>query len=259
VWLLAHYGHISIAGAFGVMGLTSGLAAIAQLWFFRGAWQGKLNLSEHARGFWATGHWVLGSNLLANFNIQAAPWALFILRGPIDAAAFQAVGNLIGVSHPIMLSLGNFMVPAVARTRARQGLTAARRAGLTLATQAGLLLLPIILLLLMVPQPLLGLFYGANSSYVVLDWPLRLLALTYVVTYGGMAIRYFLIAVEARNRALFLFELCCGLLFIALLIPMTLYWGVAGAIIATGISQGTKLISNLALARQVKSDLRSGN
>jgi O-antigen/teichoic acid export membrane protein len=74
-----------------------------------------------------------------------------------------------------------------------------------------------------------------------------------------MAIRYFLIAVEARNRALFLFELCCGLLFIALLIPMTLYWGVAGAIIATGISQGTKLISNLALARQVKSDLRSGN
>ena len=257
VWLLAHYGHLSVEAAFGVIGLTCGLAAVAQLWFFRGTWRGKLNLRGHAHTFWSTGRWVLGSNLLANFNIQAAPWALFVLRGPVDAAAFQAISNLIGVSHPIMLSLGNFLVPAAARARARQGLTAARRVSLSLATQAGLLLLPLILLLLILPRPLLGLFYGAASTYVVLDWPLRLLALTYVLTYWAMAIRFFLIAVESKNRAQFLFELCWSVLFVALLIPLTLHWGLAGAIVATGLSQGAKLASNLVLMRQVQSNVRS--
>lgn len=259
IWLIAHYGQITVEAAFGVIGLTCGVAAVIQLWFLRAPWDGKLNLWGDARMFWTTGRWVLGSNLLANFNIQAAPWALFILRGPIDAAAFQAIGNLLGVSHPIKLSLGNYLVPAAARARAKHGLAAARRVSISIATQAGLLLLPLVLLLLLLPRPLLGLFYGSSSTYVVLDWPLRLLALTYVITYGAMAIRFFLIAIEIKNRAQFLLELCWSVVFIALLIPLTLHWGVAGAIVATGISQAAKLTSNLMLARQLRSNVRTND
>src|SRR4029077_17429687 len=122
--------------------------------FLRASCQGRTKLREHARMFWATGRWVLGSNVLANLNIQAGPWAIFLFRGPADAAGFQAVANLIGVSHPIMLSLGNFLIPAVARVRAKQGLLAARRVALSQSTQAALLLLPLILLLLVMPRPL---------------------------------------------------------------------------------------------------------
>ena len=257
VFMLARAGHLSPEIAFAVMGLTCGVAGIAQLWFLRAPWNGRLELRNHAQMFWATGRWVLGSNLLANFNIQAGPWALFLLRGPADAAGFQAVGNLLGVSHPVMLSLGNFLVPAVAKVRARRGLLAARRLALSQSTQAAMLLLSLVLLLFILPRPLLGLFYGTASPYVLLDWPLRLLALTYVLTFWAMAIRFFLIAVEGRNRAQFLFELLWSVFFLILLVPLTLRWGVAGAIVATGLSQGGKLASNLFLMRQVTSSYES--
>jgi O-antigen/teichoic acid export membrane protein len=251
IWLCVRAGQMSPEIAFAVMGLTCGVAGIAQLWCLRDSCHGRTKLREHAQIFWATGRWVLGSNVLANLNIQAGPWAIFLFRGPADAAGFQAVANLIGVSHPIMLSLGNFLIPAVARVRARQGLLAARRVALSQSTQAALLLLPLTLLLLSMPRPLLGLFYGGASPYVVLDGPLRLLALTYVLTFWTMAIRYFLIAVESKNQAQFLIEFCGSALFIVTLIPLTLHWGVAGAIVATGLSQAAKLVSNLILMRQV--------
>jgi O-antigen/teichoic acid export membrane protein len=252
LWLCVRQGQVSPEIAFAVMGLTCGVAGIAQLWFLRDSLNGKPKLREHAQMFWATGRWVLGSNVLANFNIQAGPWALFLFRGPADAGGFQAIANLIGVSHPIMLSLGNFLIPAVARVRAKQGVAAARRVAISQSTRAALLLLPLILLLLVIPRPLLGLFYGAASPYGVLDGPLRLLALTYVLTFWALAIRSFLIAVESRNQAQFLIELCGSTLFIVALIPLTLRWGVAGAIVATGLSQAAKLASNLILMRQVE-------
>jgi O-antigen/teichoic acid export membrane protein len=89
-----------------------------------------------------------------------------------------------------MLSLGNFLIPAVARVRAKQGLLAARRVALSQSTQAAFLLLPLTLLLLFIPRPLLGLFYGAASPYAVLEGPLRLLALTYVLSFWAMAIAF---------------------------------------------------------------------
>jgi len=252
VWLFAHEYQSSPEVAFAIMGLTCGVAAIVQLWFLGPRWRGRLNLRRHAWDFWATGRWVLGTNLLANFSIQAGPWALFLLRGPADAAGFQAVSNLLGVSHPIMLSLGNFLVPAVARARAKLGLLQARRVALGQSAQAAWLLLPLILALLIIPRFLLGLVYGSASTYVALDWPLRLLAITYVFTYWAMAIKFFLIAVESRNRTQFLFDLSWTALFIGLLIPLSLRWGVVGLILATGLSQAAKLTSNLILMRRVE-------
>jgi O-antigen/teichoic acid export membrane protein len=252
VWLCVREGRLSPEIAFAVMGLTFLVAAIAQLWFLRVSWHGRLNIKEHARMFWATGRWVLGTNIFANLNIQAGPWALFLFRGPADAAGFQAIANLLGVSHPIMLSLGNFLVPAVARVRSQRGLLIARRVALRQSTQAALLLLPFILALLIVPRSLLGLFYGAGSPYVLLEGPLRLLALTYILSYWALAIRLFLIAVESKNQTQFFLELSWSVLFFALLIPLTFHWGLAGAIVATGICQAAKLSSNLMLMRQAK-------
>ncbi|HYW72257.1 MAG TPA: hypothetical protein VE961_14570 [Pyrinomonadaceae bacterium] len=252
IWCCARAGRLSPQIAFAVVGLTCVLAAFAQLCFLRGLRRGKLELKQHARSFWVTGRWVLGSDILANFNVQAGPWALFILGGPAQAAGFQAVANLLGVSHPIKLSLGNYLIPAVARVRANRGVSAAQRVALSQSTQAAALLLPLILALLIFPRPLLGLVYGAASPYQLLEWPLRLLALTYILSYWAMAIRFFLIAVESRNRAQFLFELSWSVLFFALLIPLTFHWGITGAIVATGITQGAKLASNLMLMRQVK-------
>jgi O-antigen/teichoic acid export membrane protein len=252
VWLFAQKYSASPEIAFAIIGFTCGLAGIAQLWCLNARERGDFNLREHAREFWATGRWVLGLNVVASFNLQAGPWALFLFRGPAEAAGFQAVANLLGVSHPIKLSLGNFLIPVVARVRASRGLSAARRVALTQSTQAALFLLPLILGLLVAPSTFLGLVYGGRSPYLLLVWPLRLLALSYILSYWALAIRFFLIAVESGNRTQFVFEVTWSLLFFALFIPLTLRWGLSGAIVATGISQGARLITNLMLMRQIK-------
>ena len=250
-WVIARHGKLSVEIGFGVIALSCGVAAIAQLLLLRTRLKGPINLRDSAVTLWRTGRWILGSNLVTNFGIQAAPWALFLFRGSSAAAGFEAIANLLGVSHPIMLSMGNIMVPGVARARVRDGMFGARRVALGYAVQGGLLLLPYILALVIFPRQLLALFYGSGSSYVTLAGPLRLLALVYVLTYCSGTIKLFLNALELKNRALFLIESCACVLLGVLLVPLVLRFGLSGAVVATGLSLGLRLVSNLILLRRV--------
>jgi O-antigen/teichoic acid export membrane protein len=201
--------------------------------------------------FWNTGRWVLGSNLLTNLSLHAAPWALFLLRGPAEAAGFQAVSNLMGVSHPIVLSLGNVVVPAAARARVTAGLLAARRVALRHGSQAGLLLLPFAVILLIFPRQLLGLFYSSTSPYAVLEGPLRLLTIVYVLRYFSMTLTFLLNALE-KNRVQFVFELCGSLLLGGLVVPLVIWFGLSGAILAIGLLVAVRLTGNVLILRSVK-------
>jgi O-antigen/teichoic acid export membrane protein len=257
LWLLARQGRLSPEIGFAVIGLTCGVAALVQLSRLRVRLRERVQataafgLRDWARSFWTTGHWILWSNLVANFSIQAVPWALFLFRGPAEAAGFQAISNLLGVSHPIMLSLGNIIVPAVARARMQKGLLAARRVALRHALQGGLLLLPYVAVLLIFPGRLLRLFYSASSPYVRLDSALRLLAVVYAFTYVSLTLKCLLNALEI-NRPQFMVELSGGLLLAGLVVPLVLRFGMPGAILAMGLSLATRLTSNAIILRQVR-------
>jgi len=255
LWLLARNGKLSPEVGFAVVALTCGVAAVVQVLLLRVRVRvrvtGALSLRDWARSFWKTGHWVLGSNLVTNFSIQAVPWALFLFRGPAEAAGFQAISNLLGVSHPIMLSLGNIVVPAAARAHVKDGLLAARRVALRHAAQGGLLLLPYVAALLIFPRHLLGLFYGSSSPYVVLDSALRLLTVLYAFHYFSLTLKFLLNALE-RNRPQFVAELCGSLLLAGLVVPLVLWFGLPGAILATGVWLATRLTGNVIILRQVQ-------
>ena len=177
--LMAHSGRLSTQIGFAVIGLTCGLAALAQLLLIRTQLQvrvtGAIKIRDWMSTFWNTGRWVLGANLLTNLSLHTAPWALFLLRGPAEAAGFQAVSNLLGVSHPIVLSLGNVVVPAAAQLAWRLVFWQRDVSRCDMAAQAGLMLLPFVVTLLIFPRQLLGLFYSSTSPYAVLEEPLRLL------------------------------------------------------------------------------------
>jgi len=253
LWLLARNGKLSVEVGFGVIALTCGVAAVVQVTRLgvRVRGTGPLRLRLWARSFWETGNWVLGSNLLGNFSLQAVPWALFLFRGPAEAAAFQAISNLLGVSHPIMLSLGNIIVPAAAVAHVKRGFVAARRVALRHAAQGGLLLLPFVAALLVFPRPLLELFYGQGSPYVVLASALRLLTVVYALNYFSLTLKFLLNALE-KNRLQFVVELCGTLLLAVLVVPLVLRFGLEGAILATGLALATRLASNVVILRQVK-------
>jgi O-antigen/teichoic acid export membrane protein len=253
--LMAHSGRLSTQIGFAVIGLTCGLAALAQLLLIRTQLQvrvtGAIKIRDWMSTFWNTGRWVLGANLLTNLSLHTAPWALFLLRGPAEAAGFQAVSNLLGVSHPIVLSLGNVVVPAAARARVAAGLLAARRVALRHGTQAGLMLLPFVVTLLIFPRQLLGLFYSSTSPYAALEGPLRLLTIVYVLRYFSITLTFLLNALE-KNRVQFVFELCGSLLLGGLVVPLVVWFGLSGAILATGLLAAARLAGNFLILRSVK-------
>ncbi len=251
LWLLASNGRISLETSFAVIGLTCGVAAVAQMISLRVRVTAPIELSAWARSFWTTGSWVVGSNLATNFSIYAVPWALFLFRGPAEAAGFQAVSNLLGVSHPIMLSLGNVIVPAAARAHLKGGLIAARRVAVRHAAQGGLLLLPYVAALLIFPRQLLGLFYGSSSPYVALSGVVRLLTVVYALHYLSLTLKFLLNAVE-KNRPQFVTEICGTVLLVGVGVPLVLWFGVAGAILATGVWILTRLTGNTIILRQMQ-------
>jgi O-antigen/teichoic acid export membrane protein len=251
-WRLARNGKLSAEVGFLVIALTCAIAAVIQAITLKVRRPAAINLREWIHSFWQTGRWLLASNIATNFGIQAVPWALFLFRGPAEAAGFQAISNLLGVSHPVMLSLGNIVIPAAARARVKEGLHAARRVALLHASQGGLLLLPYVVVLLLFPKQLLGLFYGAGSSYTLLDSALRLFTVLYALHYSSLALKFLLNALEL-NRPQFIVELCGTLLLTALLVPLVLWFGLAGAIVATGAWLAARLTGNALVLRQVRS------
>ena len=149
---------------------------------------------------------------------------LALFRGTTDVARLQAVANLLGVTHPIMLSLGGLIVPATART-ARFGLAVARRTALHYGLHGAVMFAPYVVLLLAVPRFALGALYGASSPYAGLGTETRVFALAYVL--------------------IFLSEICFGFLNGVELIKQSLIAQVAGSV--TTLAAGLPLIARFGL------------
>jgi O-antigen/teichoic acid export membrane protein len=150
-----------------------------------------------------------------------------------------------------MLSLGNIVVPAAARAHVKDGLSAARRVALRHAAQGGVVLLPYVAALLIFPRHLLGLFYGSNSPYVALDSVLRLLTVIYALHYISLALKFLLNALE-KNRPQFVVELSGSLLLAGLVVPLVLWFGLPGAILATGLWLATRLTGNMIVLHKMQ-------
>jgi O-antigen/teichoic acid export membrane protein len=253
VWMLAQSGELSPERCLGIVAATCGMAALVQavlLGLLRAA-GARPEFKNLAGAFWQTGRWVLWSNVATNFSIQVVPWSLFLIRGAGDAAGFQAVSNLLGFSHPIMLSLGNIIIPAAALARARGGLRAARRVAIVYAAQGGLLLLPYFVALALFPKQFLALFYSARSPYLELDGALRLFTLAYLFYYFSLVLKFLLNALE-ENRSQFIAELSSSLLLAIMIIPLVFAYGLTGGLIATGAWLCARFISNAIILRQTR-------
>lgn len=250
VWTLSYTGGLSLARAFGIVAATCGLAALTQALQLREhiGWPSRWNqLTER---FWKMGHWVLWSELASSFGFQATPWVLFLLRGAGAAAGYQAISNLLGLSHPVMLSLGNVIVPAAARARARNGLEAARRVALVHTTQGGVLLLLAFGILIAFPKQLLALFYGSGSAYLTLDQDIRLFAVVYFLFFISLAMKFLLNALQQTRRQ-FVAELVCGCWLGVIIVPLVLRFGLAGAIGALGLWFAARIICGAVILRKV--------
>jgi len=228
LWSLAHSGRLSVLTALQVIAVTSIAGAalqVLQLGFrMVSVREGILSVPS----FWRLGRWALLSAGTDAGTFQIFPWALAFFYSALQAAPFQAVRNLLGVTHPILFSLPGLIVPATAKAHQQEGMAAAARSALRFGTQAGIVLLPYYALLLIWPRAALALLYGRHSPYLSFDWSLRLFVIAYVFALLFQIKAGLLNGVE-RPRSVFVAELAGTGIALDVGLPLTALWGVTGA------------------------------
>jgi O-antigen/teichoic acid export membrane protein len=228
IWVFARTGELSLERAFAAMALASAVGAVVQAIQLGLARIASADMRQYASSCWTMGRWALLAGLGNIVTFQALPWALAYFHGLEEAAAFRAVANLLGVTHPVMLGVGNLILSAAARGRLEGGVAAARRSAMGYAAQGWLLLLPYSLALLLWPELALRLFYGEASPYVQLLTALRIFVLAYTFFYLAQVMGSLLNALEA-SRSTFLAQLAGIFSLAALGLPLLAVGGVVGA------------------------------
>ncbi len=248
IWILIAQGSLSIEHAFGVIAATSAAAAIVQavqLKLFRfdhtRPRRGLEQLAEH----WSLGRWVLLSNLVGLITVYATPWLLRYFHGAGDVAAYQALSNLLGVSNPIVMGMAGLIVPAVAKAarmdtspsslspgtpgQGRAGGQRAAGVAVRYALQGLVVLLPYYVLLLLLPQLVMRLFYGSASPYLIYTAPLRLMVGVYALYYVGQMFAGFFNGL-GRGELSFYAQSASAVANAAVCLPLAISVGFIGAI-----------------------------
>ncbi len=259
MWGLARSGWLSVEAAFGVMALTSTLAAAVQ------ALQLGLGRSMALQGLWAfarhscyEGRWVLLTSLLMGATMQAFNWTLALVHGLSQVATVEAVGNVLRVTHPVLFSVTGLIVPATARAYRDGGMEQARRIGWTYAAPGAALLLPFFALVLLWPGEALRVFYGPASPYVSLVGLVRLLVLSYALTYVALTLGAILGGVE-KSRSAFLAQCTSAATALVVGLPLVVWAGAVGAIAGWAAAVGVRaLISGWFVMREDLEKDRAG-
>lgn len=229
IWLLARDAALTLERIFLVVALTSAAAGLLQS--LQVGWSAtplRVTLTL-IRKYWSLGKWALVTGMNDSGVRQIFPWILALLYSPAEAASFQAVMNLVGVSHPVMFGTSNIVIPAAADAKGRRGTSSAFRTSSLYGALAAFLVLPFFALLFIWPRPALALFYGAASPYVALTIGVRLAAVAYMIYISGSFLSAYLFGI-GRPKYVFVASIGSTLLAIAPAAILTVRYGVNGAI-----------------------------
>lgn len=229
LWLIARHGRMTLPAAFLVLAITSGAAAIVQ-----GAQLRVLSLQVRkathlVRDFWSLGGWALFSNSSDTGYRQSLPWALAFLFGAQAAASFQALMNVLGVSHPVLFGTSNLVIPAASAAKERKGSRTALKISVLYGGMATALVGPYFGLLLLWPHKALALFYGQNSPYAGMTLELRLAVVTYFVAIIGAFLLGYILGI-GRPKYAFAANFGATAIAAAPAAILIVKFGVAGAV-----------------------------
>ncbi len=227
--LLAHRGGMTLERAFLALALTSAAAALLQSVQLGMSLMPVRKIMSLAQEYWSVGRWALFTGVNGAASRQAFPWALALLYGPQEAASFQAVMNILGVSHPVLLSTSNLIVPAASGAHKKGGVRAAWRTSVHYGLVGSAFLVPYLLLLAVWPHAFLSLFYGGLSPYASFGAGLRLAALAYLCGYSASVVMAFLYSL-GRSKLVFAASLGGTALALAPSVGLIVHYRVTGAI-----------------------------
>ena len=229
--IVFHERLLRIPTAFVVMASTSLIAAVlqvSQVGVMMPRWHDMLPVVKR---FYSLGIWPMLGSLISSGVAQVFPWTLAIARGPAQTAMYQAAVNLLAVSHPLLFSIGNLIVPSSARAMATDGIHAAKSVALRYGAQGALLVGPYYLLLFLVPRRVLNLLYGASSPYVSFGYGVRIFVVAYILVYLSQVLSALFNGI-ARSKLSFTASLAGATIALIVTIPLIALTGIKGALSA---------------------------
>ena len=180
--LLWHFQCLSFVSGFDAIAGTS-LAGFV----FQASWVGARLVSR--TDIWRAlvrsyelGRWpAISFFIMAAQTVPLYTWILGRLATPADAAGFQALGNIVGITHPVVFSIATVIIPLAARMSTQENARKAWALSVRSWLRFASVLIPGYLTILLLPRFTLRAFYGSASAYISLAPELRILCLAYVV------------------------------------------------------------------------------
>jgi succinoglycan biosynthesis protein ExoM len=229
-----------------VMASTSLVAALWQFGMVRFSLAKSFTL-EPCRHAWQIGRYILAGNALNMATMQVPSWTLALAGGPLSVAGYQSLLNLVGVANPIMFSVSNLLIPAVARGSLR-GQVAARRTMYYYGARYGLLLLPCFLILLAAPSYVMHFVYGAQSAYLPLAPLLRPFVLAFALQYLATVIGAYEGGMERPKTYMWVQIAGTGVLVTAGVLLIYVY-GIKGAVLGMLLASATRFVTFAVVSR----------
>jgi O-antigen/teichoic acid export membrane protein len=241
IFSLIRRGANSPAGVCWIVGLTSLCALGIQLT------QLRLSFRRRARDvryqeFWELGNWATLTNFAGMLpTVQGLLWIANIGAGAVAAGILQKVANSTGVLHPLLFTMGNLLVPAIANAESEGGLSKARDVSVHYVQIFGSIIFPYIALLLVSPEFVFRVMYGGLAPPIGFDFVMRLFAAAYLAIFGAQILGSWL-----RARLLpkhdFAANLLSAITMLAAGLPLVRFMGVNGAAIAFFLACMARLI-----------------
>ena len=237
----------SLNAIFLSIGLTSLASLLWQLMIARPLYR-ELTSRTHIGAAWKLGKYTLVANVLNMGILQFPSWTLDALQGRAVVGSYQALANLIGIANPILFSMSNMLIPAVARA-AGDGLTAVRKIMLKNAILFSALLLPCFFLMAGFPRQIMSAVYGAHSPYLPLAPLLRIFSLTFLLQFLATLIGAYEGGLSRPKTYMFAQIASLSILVLTGLVLMKFY-GIAGAVYAGALAAAARMLTFMILSRK---------
>jgi O-antigen/teichoic acid export membrane protein len=210
-----------------LLGVSSASTAAAWLYVRRHDFRIDLDVqSRDLRRNWQQAKWVLSSGVLSALARYVYPWLLAFFHGPASTGTWAACMGIVAAGNPIILGLGNYVLPKLSTVRATLGLDAMRRQAYRASVLFGAALSPIVLVVAFTGDRVVTTLYGpayAGTALIIL-----LLALNMVTNAATSPYSQGLFSLESARA-----DTTVNLFWVALLfavgVPAVKYAGALGA------------------------------
>lgn len=186
---------LSLNTLFWAMAITSTVSVLVQAAAFRLPLPS--GLGHAAQVCWEQGRWVTLSGLILSPIVYGLPWIVEVTRGQVEAGKLSSLFLILGLSNPIMFS-STWLILIRGQVARHAALGEMWRRVLPVWLLTAIPLFVLWGAVLVLPHPVLILFYSKKQAFTQLTGTLQLVVVFYVATYLAVCLE---VLTDARDRS----------------------------------------------------------